>query len=59
MIDSKDNYDIKYFENRWHIFYKNSTIPIPKVDYGSKTEAETGLEKELKYWNERNKDNIT
>ena len=58
MLDSKDNYEIKYFENRWRVFYKNSNIPCPRADYGSKVEAELGLEKELEYWNKRNEFNI-
>lgn len=59
MIDHKDNYEIAYLARRWRVFHKGSDMPIPDADYGSRVEAEIGLEAELVYWNKRNEDNVT
>jgi hypothetical protein len=57
MLDTKDNYEIRYFENRWYVFFKGHSKPIPQANYGSKVEAEIGLDKELEYWNKRQEHN--
>lgn len=57
MLNSKENYEIKYFDNRWCVFFKGHTKPIPNAHYGSKVEAEIGLDKELEYWNKRQEHN--
>jgi hypothetical protein len=57
MLDMKNNYEIKYFDNRWHVFRKGHEIPIPRADYGSKVEAELGLEKGIKETNKESYEN--
>lgn len=51
MLDHKDNYEIRYCEGRWQVFRKGGDIPCPRADYGSRVEAEIGLDKQLTYWN--------
>ena len=57
MLDYKENYEIKYFGGRWWVFRKGHDEPIRRADYGSRVEAEIGLDKELAYWNKRNEFN--
>lgn len=59
MIDSKDNYEIKYHEGRWQVFRKGHSEPCPRADYGSRVEAEIGLDEQITYWNARNEHNVT
>ena len=59
MIDHKDNYEIRYFEGRWQVFLKGFTEPCRYADYGSRVEAEIGLDEQIAYRNIRNKNNVT
>lgn len=59
MLDHKDNYEIKYHEGRWFVFLKGHDDPIKCAHFGSRIEAEIGLDKEIAYWNIRNENNVT
>ncbi len=59
MLDHKDNYEIRYFEGRWQVFLKGSGVPCRNADYGSRIEAEIGLDEQIAYWNIRNENNVT
>ena len=55
MTISKDEFNIKGIDAcKWVIFFNG--LQLPNLEFGSRIEAEIGLEAEIEYWNTIPKD---